>query len=63
VTDPLAELLIDEDAAVRALVLDMFGPPIPNQPTGEQFLAQLALGHIPAPGPAETIEDVLADYS
>ena len=62
-TDPLRDLLIDEGAGVRALVFDMFGPAIPGQPTGEQFLAQVALGHLPAPGPAERIEDVLADYS
>ena len=54
---------LSEDQAIAAFVLDYYGPPIPGQPTGEQFLAQVNLGYLPLSGPSETIEDVLADYS
>jgi hypothetical protein len=36
-TDPLRDWVIDEDAAIRAFVLDHYGPPAPGSPTGEEF--------------------------
>lgn len=60
-TDPLRDLRITDESALQSFITDYFGPPIPGQPTGEQFLAQVSLGYLPLSGPSETIEDVFAD--
>ena len=56
----LNDLRIDEDSQLRSYIYEAFGPPNPNQPSGEEFLT-LLMNTPDLPDTNDSMDQIIAD--
>ena len=57
----LTDLQIDEESQLRSYIYETFGPPNPNQPSGEEFLATLMNSPDLPEESSDSMDQIIAD--